>query len=69
MVEDLESSRLDRKGPSQNSNAYDRSVSFQVQSVGMYGLSGVCVQVLNHDRPGSASRQEGYSIEQDRKCV
>ena len=26
------------------------------------------VQVLNHDRPGSSSRQGGNSIGQDRKC-
>ena len=27
------------------------------------------MMVLNPDRPRGASRQEGYSIRQDRKCV
>ena len=33
----------------------------------MYSLSGGSVQVLNHSMPGSASRQEGYSIGQGGK--
>ena len=35
----------------------------------MCGVLGVCGQVLYLDRPGSVSRQDGYSIRQDRKCV
>ena len=34
-----------------------------------YRMSESGVQVLNHNRPGSASRQDSYSIGQDRKCV
>ena len=35
----------------------------------VYGLLGGVVQVRKHDRAGSASRQDGYSIGQDGKCV
>ena len=50
-------------------NVYDRPVSFQVQSVCVYGLSGGGAQVLNHNRPGCSSRQDGYSVLQDGQCV
>ena len=43
-------------------------VSFQVQSVVMFGLSGGCVQVLNYNGPASDFRQDGNSIGQDGKC-
>ena len=43
-----------------------RLVTFQVPSVGVYGLLGGGVQVLNHD---CASRQHGTSIGQDGKCL
>ena len=49
-------------------NVYDRPVSFQLWSVCVDVLSGGGVLVLNHDRLGSSSRQDGYSIGQDRKC-
>ena len=42
-------------------NSYNRLISFLALSV--------YVLVLNHDRPASASRQDGYSIGQDGKCV
>ena len=29
----------------------------------------VGVLVLSHDKPGSSSRQDGYSVGDDRKCV
>ena len=47
---------------------YDRPVSFQIQSVSLTGLSGGVVQVLNQDRTGSVSRQDGYITGQDSKC-
>ena len=31
--------------------------------------TGGGVQVLNHDRPGSAFRQDGYNIGQGGKCL
>ena len=62
MVKDLETSCLDGKRLSQVSNVYDRPVSFPFPP-------GSGVLVLNHDRPASASRQEGYSKGQDWKCV
>ena len=46
----------------------NRPVSFQVWSVGVYGLSGGGVLLLNHDRMASFSRQEGNTTEQDGKC-
>ena len=49
-------------------NVYNRLVSFQVWSVGVYSLLGGCVQVLNQERLGSAFTQGGDSIGQDGKC-
>ena len=48
---------------------YDKLVSFKVWLVCVYGLSESDVQVLNHDRLGSASRQDSYNKGQDGKCV
>ena len=53
MVQDWETSHLDGKCPSQVGNVY---------------MTGGGVLVLNHNRPGSSSRQDGNSIGQDRKC-
>ena len=47
---------------------YDGLVSFQVWSVCVYTLLGGGVKVLNHDRSGSSSRQDGNSTGQDEKC-
>ena len=67
-IEDWKTSCLDRKCPSQVGNVYDRPVSFQVQSVCMYGLLGDGILVVNYDRLGSSSRQDSNSIGQDGKC-
>ena len=48
--------------PSQVGYVYNRVVSFQVWSVGVYGLSRVGVLLPNHDRRASFSRQDSYSI-------
>ena len=69
MVKDLETSRLDMKQPNQVRDVYDRLVFFQVRLVCVCGLSKSGVQVLNHNRSASASRQDSYSIGQDGKCV
>ena len=62
MVEDWET-------PSQVGKLfYDRPVCFQLWSVSIDGLSGGGVLVNNHNRTASFSRQDGYSIGQDRKC-
>ena len=62
MVEDLATSCLDGKCPSQVGNVYHRPVSFYIWSVCAYSLSGGGVLLINRDRPGSFSRQDGYSI-------
>ena len=48
-------------------NVYDRLVSFQVWSVCMYSLLGGGGLVVSHDRLGSSSRQDGNSVEQEKK--
>ena len=50
---------LDRMSPSHVGNVCNRPVSFQVWSVGIYGLSRGVVLLLNYD---------GYSIGQYRRC-
>ena len=69
MVEDWETSRLDRKCPNQVGN-FSRQVGFLSSAVNLcLRPVGSGVLVLNYDRPGSASSQVGYSIGQDGKCV
>ena len=60
MVEDWETFLLDVKYQIRLA----MSASFQVWSVCLYGLSGGGVLVLNHNRSGSSSRQDGNSIGQ-----
>ena len=68
MVEDLTTFHLDVKFSSQVGSIYDRPVSFQVQSVCVYSLSGGGVQILNHDRHGISSIQDGNGTEQENKA-
>ena len=69
MVEDWETSCLDRKCPSQVSYIYNSLISYQVWSVCVESLLGGGVQVINRDRPGNFSSQDGYSVGQNGKCV
>ena len=68
MVEDLETSPLDGKCPSQDDYVYNRPVCFQVLSASLYGLSGGGVLVANQDRTTTSSRQDSNSIRKGRKC-
>ena len=68
MAEDWETSCLDGKCASQVDYVYDIPVCLQVRSVSVAGLSGGGILVLNQDRTGSFSRQDGNSVGQDGKC-
>ena len=60
----METSGLDGQHPSQVVVAYDRLVSFQVESVLFYGLLWSEVGVFKYDRPGSVSQQDGNTTGQ-----
>ena len=60
--------KSERLCPSQVGYVYNRPVFFQVNLVSVDGLSGGGVLALNQDRTASSSRQDIYSIGQDRKC-
>ena len=63
-AQNWETSRLDRKCPSQVCYVYDRPVCFQVQSVSVHRLSGGGVLVLKQNR----TRQDVNCVGQDGKC-
>ena len=65
MVKDLETSHLDVRSVMFMTGGFRSSIV----GVCIYGLLRVGVQVINHDRLGSAFRQDDYSIEQNEKCV